>query len=257
MSPATGGPPRKRRPAAPTRTQRSSGTSPGRRATSVAGLTRAQREVERRRTILRAAVEVFSRKGYHGCRIADVAREAGVAYGLVYHYFRDKDELLESVFSSGWSGFLARVKAELEREVHVSERVRGVIRVAFDAYRRDHRAVKVLILEVGRSPAGGAVNRGGAFAGIVEATACMFAEAQRRGEVPADLEPALVAALLFGAVEMGLTAFILGLLDRRDEAAIERVAGQVAATFLGGVLTRVPGEAPTWAGAPAAVVSRS
>ena len=61
-----------------------------------------KREADRRKTILRAAIEVFSRKGYHGCRIADVAREAGVAYGLVYHYFRGKDELLESVFKSGW-----------------------------------------------------------------------------------------------------------------------------------------------------------
>ncbi|MCA3012951.1 MAG: helix-turn-helix transcriptional regulator, partial [Myxococcaceae bacterium] len=77
---------------------------------------RAEREAERRKAILRAAVEVFSRKGFLGCRIADVAREAGVAYGLVYHYFQDKDELLGSVFESGWQSFLARVQAALSQE---------------------------------------------------------------------------------------------------------------------------------------------
>lgn len=196
---------------------------------------RSEREAERRKLILRAAVEVFSRKGYHGCRIQDVAKEAGVAYGLVYHYFKNKDELLESVFASGWQGFLSRVQAELERESHVAGRVRGVINVAFEAYRRDPRGVKVLILEVGRSPAGGAVNRGGAFSTIILAAAQMFREAQGRGEISRHLEPVLCATMLFGCIEMGLTTFVMGLLDKRDDAAIERAREQVAETFLSGI----------------------
>lgn len=198
--------------------------------------TRVEREAERKKTILRAAVEVFSKKGFHGCRIADVAREAGVAYGLVYHYFKDKDELLESVFESGWAGFLGRVQAEIEKDVHLAARIRGIVHVAFDAYRKDPRGVKVLILEVGRSPAGGAVNRGGAFTQVVLGAAEMFREAQRRGEMPGHLDAALAAVMLFGAIEMGLTAFVLGILDKRDEAVIERARDQVAETFLSGVL---------------------
>ena len=58
---------------------------------------------DRRKQILKAAVKVFAEKGYHGCRIADVARSAEVAYGLVYHYFRNKEELLESVFAEQWA----------------------------------------------------------------------------------------------------------------------------------------------------------
>lgn len=199
------------------------------------GPSRAEREAERRKVILRAAIEVFSRKGYHGCRIQDVAREAGVAYGLVYHYFKNKDELLESVFASGWQGFLSRVQAEIEREQHFAGRVRGVVSVAFEAYRRDPRGVKVLILEVGRSPAGGAVNRGGAFSQVILAAAQMFREAQGRGELPAHLEPVLCATLLFGCIEMGLTSFVMGLLDKRDEVTIERARDQVIETFLNGV----------------------
>ncbi len=204
---------------------------------------RADREADRRRVILRAAVEVFSRKGYHGCRIQDVAKEAGVAYGLVYHYFKNKDELLESVFASGWQGFLGRVSAEIARDQHVAARVRGVVHVAFEAYRRDPRAVKVLILEVGRSPAGGAVNRGGAFSAVIVAASEMFAEAQRREELPAHLEPTLCATMLFGCIEMGLTSFVMGLLDKKDEAAIDRARDQVAETFLHGVTGARPVEA--------------
>lgn len=198
-------------------------------------VSRAEREAERRRAILRAAIDVFSKKGYHGCRIADVAREAGVAYGLVYHYFKNKDELLESVFTSGWAGFLGRVQAELARDWHIEQRIRAVVHVAFEAYRRDPRGVKVLILEVGRSPAGGAVNRGTAFTQVISLAASIFSEAQQRGEVPAHLDPTLAAAMLFGAIEMGLTAFVAGLLDRRDEAVMTRARDQVIETILNGL----------------------
>ncbi len=202
---------------------------------------RAEREAERRKVIMRAAVEVFSRKGYHGCRIQDVAKEAGVAYGLVYHYFQNKDELLESVFAAGWQGFLGRVQAEIDREQHVAGRVRGIVHVAFEAYRRDPRGVKVLILEVGRSPAGGAVNRGSAFSSVILAAGQMFRDAQGRGELPATLDPVLCATMLFGCIEMGLTSFVMGLLDKRDEAAVERARDQVADTFLNGITQGAPG----------------
>jgi TetR/AcrR family fatty acid metabolism transcriptional regulator len=198
-------------------------------------LTRAEREADRRRVILRAAVEVFSKKGYLGCRIQDVAKEAGVAYGLVYHYFKNKDELLESVFASGWQAFLGRVQSEIARDQHVTSRVRGVVHVAFEAYRRDPKGVKVLILEVGRSPAGGAVNRGTAFSAVIMAAAQMFSEAQRRGEIPSHLEPVLCATMLFGCIEMGLTSFVMGILDRKDDSAIDRARDQVAETFLNGI----------------------
>ncbi len=210
------------------------------RARRTSTLTRAEREAERRKTILRAAVEVFSRKGFHGCRIADVAREAGVAYGLVYHYFKDKDELLESVFSSGWTGFLSRVQDAITREKNVADQIRGVVTVAFEAYKRDHRGVKVLILEVGRSPAGGAVNRGSAFTHVLELAITVFREAQARGEMPAHLEPLLCATMLFGAIEMSLTAFVMGVLDRKNEAVLDRARDQVIETFLRGVVGALP-----------------
>jgi len=228
-------------------------------------LARAEREAERRKTILRAAVEVFSRKGFQGCRIADVAREAGVAYGLVYHYFKDKDELLGSVFESGWQGFLARVQAALSEQTDFESRIRSVVHVAFEAYRRDPRGVKVLILEVGRSPSGGAVNRGSAFTDVIELAAGIFAEAQARGEMASHLDPKLTAALFFGSIEMGLTTFVVGLMERRDDV-LERARDQVAETFLRGVTharapaasaaEALPSEAP-WNSAKSGTRSRA
>ncbi len=192
-------------------------------------------EADRKSTILRAAIEVFSKKGYHGCRIADVAKEAGVAYGLVYHYYKNKDELLQSVFEYGWSSLITRITERSLQGKTIEEKVRGIISVAYDAYKTDPRAVKVLILEVGRSPSGSSVNRGTAFGGVIEMAAEVFREGQKRGELHPDIEPIFCATQLFGGVEMGLTAFVMGLLDR-EPATIDRAAQQVADMLLSGVL---------------------
>jgi TetR/AcrR family transcriptional regulator, fatty acid metabolism regulator protein len=195
----------------------------------------ASREVERRREILRAAIEVFAKKGYHGCRIADVAQEAGVAYGLVYHYFKNKEELLGSVFELAWSGFVSRVEEVARGPGNLEQKVRRIAQVTFDAYRADPRAVKVLILEIARSPAATQVNRQSAFGEVIRLAEEMFQDAARRGELHPELDPRLGAALLFGALEMGLTTLVLGLFDPRDPAVLEQVKTQIAETFLRGV----------------------
>ena len=64
---------------------------------------RQRRSIERRRQILEAAIEVFAEKGFHASRVSDIARKAGVAYGLVYHYFRNKEEILRTIFLERWS----------------------------------------------------------------------------------------------------------------------------------------------------------
>jgi TetR/AcrR family fatty acid metabolism transcriptional regulator len=193
-------------------------------------------EAERRRTILRAAIEVFAKKGYHGCRIADVAREAGVAYGLVYHYFQNKEALLGSVFEAVWTNFSNRVKELGQGEGSLEEKVRAICGLAFDAYRVDPQTVKVLILQIARSPSGNAVNRGTVFTDIIQMNAQMFERAKRRGELKADADPLLCATLLFGAIEVAITALVMGLYEVKDEKATERAAQQVADAFLRGVL---------------------
>ncbi len=62
--------------------------------------------VDKRRVILDAAVVVFARRGFHACRVSDIADEAQVAYGLVYHYFRSKEEVLDTLFLERWNVLL-------------------------------------------------------------------------------------------------------------------------------------------------------
>jgi AcrR family transcriptional regulator len=75
---------------------------------------------DKRSLILDAAVRVFAAKGYHTCRVGDIAEEAGIAHGLLYYYFSSKEEVLETVFRENWSQLLqafARIEASAEPPV--------------------------------------------------------------------------------------------------------------------------------------------
>ena len=192
------------------------------------------REGERRRTILRAAIDVFAKKGYHGCRVADVAQEAGVAYGLVYHYFKNKEELLQLVFETGWGGFMARIRDAAETSAPLEQKIHRIAQVAFEAYRIDPRGVRVLVLEFARSPSAGEANRRTAFAEVLGVITRMFEKARAKGELRPGLEPALCAAMLFGSVEMSLTGFVMGLLDPREAGLLAHAQEQLTSLFLDG-----------------------
>ena len=106
---------------------------------------------DRRRQILDAAVRVFARQGFHTCRVSDIADEAGVAYGLVYHYFPSKEAVLDTLFLERWDVLLAAI-----REVDASgdparDKLRAIASFIIESYRHDPDLMKVIIVEVTRA----------------------------------------------------------------------------------------------------------
>src|SRR6201995_1732630 len=81
---------------------------------------------EKRRQILDAAVKVFARQGFYACRVSDIADEAGVAYGLVYHYFSSKDQVLDTLFLERWDVLLATIREVDAREVPARDKLDGI-----------------------------------------------------------------------------------------------------------------------------------
>jgi TetR/AcrR family transcriptional regulator, fatty acid metabolism regulator protein len=192
-------------------------------------------EVARRREILRSAIQVFAKKGYYGCRIADVAKQAGVAYGLVYHYFRNKEELLQSVFDESWGRFTQMLQEIGASQQPLTAQVGAIVDVAVAAYRENPDAVRVLILEIARSPVFRQADKRTAFESAIRTTAGILAAGQRRGEMRDDLDPFVAASVLFGAIEVVLTAFVMGGLDPRRESHFVMARTGVVEIFMGGV----------------------
>src|SRR3954453_6635975 len=207
---------------------KSTTTVPARGSTMLSTLTdRSTGQEDKRCLILDAAVRVFARKGYHASRVGDIAEEAGVAHGLLYHYFRSKDELLETIFRETWRDVLDAVRAIEETDESARERLAGVAKILLRAWRRDPDLVRVLVREVTRSSH---VQRrveeiDQAFAGLER----IIARGQEDGEFRSDLDPRMVSYVFYGALEEILTGWVLGQLDDGDEqiAAAEQTVIEV------------------------------
>jgi TetR/AcrR family transcriptional regulator, fatty acid metabolism regulator protein len=182
---------------------------------------------DKRRLILDAAVRVFARKGYHASRVGDIAEEAGVAHGLLYHYFRSKEELLETIFRETWRDVLDAVQVVEETDETARERLAGVAKILLRAWRRDPDLVRVLVREVTRSTA--LQRRVGEIDEAFAALERILAGGQEDGEFRADVDPRMVSYVFYGAVEEILTGWVLGQLDDGDEqiAAAEQTVIEV------------------------------
>ena len=195
----------------------------------------------KRRLLLDAAVRVFARKGYHAARVGDIAEEAGVAYGLLYHYFSSKEEVLRSVFRETWRALIATIESVEESNEPPREQLRKVAEILLRSWRREPDLVRVLVLEVTRSQL---------LAGEMDEIVASFKAIQKivergqaDGSIRPDLDALLASYVFYGAIDELLTGWVLGRLPDSDEdmARAERTVVEIVA---GGL-------APEHAGAPA------
>ncbi len=194
---------------------------------------------DKRRVILDAAVRVFGRQGFHTCRVSDIADEAGVAYGLVYHYFSSKDQILDTLFLERWHVLLDVIREIDARELPARDKLYEIASFIVDSYRHDPDLMKVIIAEVTR-----AANTFGRthLADIREAydlIAEVVRTAQEAGEFRLAVTPEFAALAFYGAIEQVLTGWIFDLLPR-GEAEYEQAKTFVVETICGG-LDAVPG----------------
>ena len=187
---------------------------------------------DKRRQILDAAVRVFARQGYEASPVGDVAKEAGVAYGLVYHYYGSKDAVLEAVFREAWGRLLAAVALAEESGENASEQLELVVKIVLRAWRDDPDLVRLLVREVTRNPhiQDELDEIGQAFASLER----MVRRGQADGTFRAELDPKLAAWMLYGALEEVLTGWVLGQLPD-DAAAVTAAEREVAETMVGGL----------------------
>jgi AcrR family transcriptional regulator len=173
---------------------------------------------EKRRQILDAAVRTFAEKGYHATRVGDIAEEAGVAYGLVYHYFQSKEDVLETIFRETWTELLDAIRDVEEADVPAAEQLRQVSAILLRSWRRQPDLVRVLVREVARSPE--VQRRVDELSEIFRAIERIVARGQEAGDFRSDVDPRLASWIVYGAIEEILTGWVLGqLADGDDEVA--------------------------------------
>jgi AcrR family transcriptional regulator len=184
------------------------------------------------RQILDAAVRVFAARGYEASRVTDIAHEAGVAYGLVYHYYGSKEAVLEAVFREAWGRLLAAVAGAEDAGGSATDQLGLVVKIVLRSWRDDPDLVRLLVREITRNPHihDELDEIGQAFATLER----IVRRGQEEGAFRAATDPRLAAWMLYGALEEILTGWVLGTLPD-DAGAVAAAEHEVTATLVGGL----------------------
>jgi TetR/AcrR family fatty acid metabolism transcriptional regulator len=193
---------------------------------------------DKRRLILDAAVRVFAQRGFNGCRVSDIADEAGVAYGLVYHYFRSKDEVLDTLFLERWNVLLDVIRELDARDDAPREKLHAITSFIVDSYRHDPDLMKVIIVEVTRAANSFGRTHLAKIREAYELIGAIVERAQADGTFKATVTPEFAAMAFYGAIEQVLTGWIFDVLPGGDEE-YEVAKDYVVETICGG-LDRAP-----------------
>jgi TetR/AcrR family fatty acid metabolism transcriptional regulator len=190
--------------------------------------------VDKRRVILDAAVRVFARQGFHTCRVSDIADEAGVAYGLVYHYFSSKEEILDTLFLERWDVMLAAIAEADRSDVEAREKLRAIASFIVDSYRHDPDLMKVIIVEVTRAANTFGRTHMTKILQAYEGIAGIVAAAQEQGQFRRELDAMFAAQAFYGLIEQVLTGWIFRNVQLTPEE-LERVKTEIVEMICGGL----------------------
>jgi AcrR family transcriptional regulator len=196
--------------------------------------TRAKSVPDRRRAILDAAVKVFARQGFHACRVSDIADEAGVAYGLLYHYFPSKEDVLSTLFLERWGVMLEMIREVDGEALPAREKLAAIASFIVESYRHDPDVMKVIIVEVTRAANSFGQTHLGQIREAYRLIAAIVTAAQAEGVFKADIDAQFAAMTFYGAIEQVLTGWIFGLLPQGEED-LERAKQMVVETVCGGL----------------------
>jgi len=186
---------------------------------------------DKRTAIIRAAISVFAHNGYFNSKVADIAREAGVADGTVYLYFKSKEEILHSIFDRTVDEAVADARKQLDDISDPREKLRQIARLHLERLGADRDLAVVFQVELRGSTKFMEEFSAAGFAGYLALIRSTFEEGQRAGVFRPDLNAKIVAKILFGALDEMATNWILS--PRRYKLA--PMADQVLDIFLNGV----------------------
>jgi TetR/AcrR family fatty acid metabolism transcriptional regulator len=194
--------------------------------------TRTQRALDRKRHILDAAVLAFAEKGFFNTRIADIARNAGVADGTIYLYFKSKDDILISVFEVRMEETLNGLAKALEHCGSTRKKLETFIELYLSLVEEDPALAEVVTVELRQSSKFIREYDNPQFKKLLRMVRELIEEGQSSGELRSDLQPHLVARALFGALD---EVARWGVLSQREFNS-NQVSAQLSDLLLGGLL---------------------
>jgi TetR/AcrR family fatty acid metabolism transcriptional regulator len=189
------------------------------------------RDPDKPQQIIDAAVRVFARNGFYNSRVSDIAREAGIASGTIYLYFKTKDEILVTLFREKMAAFVAALRTEIARERDPEAKIRRLVRLHFEVLEANPDMAEVVQVELRQ---GQKFFRGASaheISAYFELIGSVLQDGVASGVFRSDLPVKVATKMLFGAMDQMTTSWVLGKRGYRLADAAEPVAN----IFLKGV----------------------
>jgi AcrR family transcriptional regulator len=169
--------------------------------------------------------------------VSDIADEADVAYGLVYHYFPSKENVLDELFLERWSLLLEAIREADRTDLPSRQKLGSVARFIIDSYRYDPDLMKVIIVEVTRAANSFGQTHLDQIDAAYRLIAKIVAEGQERGDFRREVDPYFTSMAFYGVIEQLLTGWIFGIVPAGD-AEFDQASELVVSTVCDGLESR-------------------
>jgi len=184
--------------------------------------------------IFEAALKVITEKGFHRARMPDIARKAGISYGLVYHYYSNKEDLFDAVLNRWWDHLFAILKDVSRGVEDVTSKLRGIIFYFLNTYQDKFELVSIFITEISRSTANLTPRRLERFKSFIALTESVIKEGQDNGVLRNDLKARYLTTIFLGALETFISTMVIANQRIKSNAQKERIADSILEVFING-----------------------
>jgi TetR/AcrR family transcriptional regulator, fatty acid metabolism regulator protein len=195
-------------------------------------------KMNREKVIIDAALKVFSTKGYASTRMADIAREADMSYGLVYHYFENKEKLFDAIVEDWWTGFYNELEMLKKSDMSTEEKLVEIIRYILKVYENKPNQISIFVTEVSRGFVYHADSKGkDKFNKLFSLCQDIMSEGQQNGFLRKDIQANYLTYLFLGSIDTFLSVLILGN-EKITAARQKRFTDGITSVFMHGAVVR-------------------
>jgi TetR/AcrR family fatty acid metabolism transcriptional regulator len=195
-------------------------------------------KMNREKVIIDAALKVFSTKGYASTRMADIAREADMSYGLVYHYFENKEKLFDAIVEDWWTGFYNELEMLKKSDMSTEEKLVEIIRYILKVYENKPNQISIFVTEVSRGFIYHADSKGkDKFNKLFSLCQDIMSEGQQNGFLRKDIQANYLTYLFLGSIDTFLSVLILGN-EKITAARQKRFTDGITNVFMHGAVVR-------------------
>ncbi len=189
---------------------------------------------EKQGVIFDSALKIIKEKGFHRARIGDIAEEAGISYGLVYHYFKNKEELFNEILNQWWVSLYQLLDTIKKSDEDFHGKLKGVILYFLNTYQRKPDLIHIFITQISRSSNNLTETRLGHFKKFFRFTEDLLVQGQKTKILRADVESRYLTYIFLGALDTFLSVMVLGEESLKSDRQKEKITDSILEVFLNG-----------------------